>query len=85
PLDIYTELIYSIQNEMVYRPTDFFIRRTGKLYFKIDDVLNYKEQVIDVMSELLGYSDVQKELYKQELETAINEAQTGNNQPAVKE
>ncbi|MFZ8101926.1 hypothetical protein ACO1GT_09940, partial [Staphylococcus arlettae] len=33
----------------------------------------------------LGYSDVQKELYKQELETAINEAQTGNNQPAVKE
>ncbi|MDN5638430.1 MAG: glycerol-3-phosphate dehydrogenase/oxidase, partial [Staphylococcus equorum] len=44
PLDIYTELIYSIQNEMVHRPTDFFIRRTGKLYFKIDDVLNYKEQ-----------------------------------------
>src|SRR5699024_4024446 len=85
PLDIYTELIYSIQNEMVYRPTDFFIRRTGKLYFKIDDVLNYKDQVIKVMAELLGYTNVQKELYTNELETAINEAQTGNHQPAVKE
>ncbi|MDG0818866.1 glycerol-3-phosphate dehydrogenase/oxidase [Staphylococcus equorum] len=84
PLDIYTELIYSIQNEMVHRPTDFFIRRTGKLYFKIDDVLNYKEQVIDVMAELLGYTNIQKELYTKELETAIKEAQTGNNQPAVK-
>ncbi|MDG0842295.1 glycerol-3-phosphate dehydrogenase/oxidase [Staphylococcus equorum] len=84
PLDIYTELIYSIQNEMVHRPTDFFIRRTGKLYFKIDDVLNYKEQVIDVMAELLGYTNIQKELYTNELETAIKEAQTGNNQAAVK-
>lgn len=84
PLDIYTELIYSIQNEMVHRPTDFFIRRTGKLYFKIEDVLNYKEQVIDVMAELLGYTNIQKELYTKELETAIKEAQTGNNQPAVK-
>ena len=45
---------------MVHRPTDFFIRRTGKLYFKIDDVLNYKDQVIDVMAELLGYTDIQK-------------------------
>src|SRR5699024_511267 len=80
-----TELIYSIQNEMVHRPTDFFIRRTGKLYFKIDDVLNYKDQVIDVMAELLGYTDIQKDLFTKELQTAMDEAQTGNNQPAVKE
>lgn len=85
PLDIYTELVYSIQNEMVYRPTDFFIRRTGKLYFKIDDVLNYKEQVIDVMAGLLGYTNIEKEAYTKELQIAIDEAQTGNHQPAVKE
>lgn len=85
PLDIYTELVYSIQNEMVYRPTDFFIRRTGKLYFKIDDVLNYKEQVIDVMASLLGYTNIEKEAYTKELQIAIDEAQTGNHQPAVKE
>ncbi|MBF7018818.1 glycerol-3-phosphate dehydrogenase/oxidase [Staphylococcus sp. 18_1_E_LY] len=85
PLDIYTELIYSIQNEMVFKPTDFLIRRTGKLYFNIKDVLNYKEKVINVMTELLGYNEVQKDLYTKELEKAIDEAQTGNNQPAVKE
>lgn len=85
PLDIYTELIYSIQNEMVFKPTDFLIRRTGKLYFNIKDVLNYKEKVIDVMAELLGYNEVQKDLYTKELEKSIDEAQTGNNQPAVKE
>ncbi|MDW3869210.1 glycerol-3-phosphate dehydrogenase/oxidase [Staphylococcus saprophyticus] len=85
PLDIYTELVYSIQNEMVYRPTDFFIRRTGKLYFKIDDVLNYKEQVIDVMAGLLRYTNIEKEAYTKELQIAIDEAQTGNHQPAVKE
>ena len=70
---------------MVYRPTDFFIRRTGKLYFKIDDVLNYKEQVIDVMAGLLGYTNSEKEAYTKELQIAIDEAQTGNHQPAVKE
>ncbi|MDH9160474.1 MULTISPECIES: glycerol-3-phosphate dehydrogenase/oxidase [Staphylococcus] len=85
PLEIYTELIYSIQNEMVYRPTDFFVRRTGKLYFKIEDVLNYKDHVIEVMAELLGYSNVEKAQYTKELQTAIDEAQTGNDQPAVKE
>ncbi|PTK93751.1 glycerol-3-phosphate dehydrogenase, partial [Staphylococcus gallinarum] len=77
PLDIYTELIYSIQNEMVYRPTDFFVRRTGKLYFKIDDVINYKDQVISVMAGLLGYSTVQQQLYTKELNVALEEAQTG--------
>ena len=85
PLDIYTELIYSIQNEMVYRPTDFFVRRTGKLYFKIDDVINYKDQVISVMAGLLGYSTVQQQLYTKELNVALEEAQTGNEQPAEKE
>ncbi|RIO81913.1 glycerol-3-phosphate dehydrogenase/oxidase [Staphylococcus gallinarum] len=85
PLDIYTELIYSIQNEMVYRPTDFFVRRTGKLYFKIDDVINYKDQVISVMAGLLGYSTVQQQLYTKELNVALEEAQTGNEQPAAKE
>ena len=85
PLDIYTELVYSIQNEMVYRPTDFFIRRTGKLYFKIDDVLNYKEQVIDVMAGLLGYTNIEKEAHTKESQIAIDKPQTGNHQPAVKE
>lgn len=82
PLEIYAELVYGIQNEMVYKPTDFLIRRTGMLYFDIEDVLKYKEAVVDVLAQLLNYDEIQRSLYTEELEEAINEARTANNQPA---
>ena len=85
PLEIYVELIYGIQQEMVFKPTDFLVRRSGKLYFNIDDVLNYKDAVIDVLADMLQYSDAQKQAYTEEVNKAIDEAQSGNNQPAVKE
>ncbi|MGX0847120.1 glycerol-3-phosphate dehydrogenase/oxidase [Staphylococcus auricularis] len=85
PLDMYTELVYAIRYEMVYKPTDFLVRRTGKLYFNISDVLKYKNDVVKVMAQLLGYTDAQKEAYMQELDKAIDEARTGNDQPAEKE
>ncbi|MGJ5712062.1 glycerol-3-phosphate dehydrogenase/oxidase [Staphylococcus auricularis] len=85
PLDMYTELVYAIRYEMVYKPTDFLVRRTGKLYFNISDVLKYKNDVVKVMAQLLGYIDAQKEAYMQELDKAIDEARTGNDQPAEKE
>lgn len=84
PLEIYAELVYGIQNEMVYKPTDFLIRRTGMLYFDIEDVKKYKEAVIDVMSQLLNYDAEQRALYTEELNEAIEEATHGNNQPAEK-
>ena len=55
------ELVYGIQQEMVYKPTDL-VRRSGKLYFNIQDVLDYKDAVIDVMADMLNYSDAQKSL-----------------------
>lgn len=82
---MYTELVYAIRYEMVYKPTDFLVRRTGKLYFNISDVLKYKNDVVKVMAQLLGYTDAQKEAYMQELDKAIDEARTGNDQPAEKE
>ena len=51
PLEIYVELVYSIQQEMVYKPNDFLVRRSGKMYFNIKDVLDYKDAVIDIMAE----------------------------------
>ncbi|WP_105992909.1 glycerol-3-phosphate dehydrogenase/oxidase [Staphylococcus simulans] len=84
PLAIYAELIYGIQNEMVYKPTDFLIRRTGMLYFDIEDVLKYKDAVVDVLAQLLNYDTVQRALFTEELNEAIDEARTGNDQPAEK-
>lgn len=85
PLEIYVELVYSIQQEMVYKPNDFLVRRSGKMYFNIKDVLDYKDAVIDIMADMLDYSPAQIEAYTEEVEQAIKEAQHGNNQPAVKE
>ncbi|WP_279613251.1 glycerol-3-phosphate dehydrogenase C-terminal domain-containing protein, partial [Burkholderia vietnamiensis] len=85
PLEIYVELIYGIQQEMVFKPTDFLVRRSGKLYFNIDDVLQYKDAVIDVLADMLQYSEGQKQAYTDEVNKAIDEAQSGNNQPAVKQ
>ncbi|MDY5060644.1 glycerol-3-phosphate dehydrogenase/oxidase [Staphylococcus simulans] len=82
PLEIYAELVYGIQNEMVYKPTDFLIRRTGMLYFDIEDVLKYKDAVVDVLAQLLNYDDIQRALFTEELDEAINEARTANDQPA---
>lgn len=44
---------------MVFKPTDFLVRRSGKLYFNIDDVLQYKDAVIDVLADMLQYSEGQ--------------------------
>lgn len=85
PLEIYVELVYSIQQEMVYKPNDFLVRRSGKMYFNIKDVLDYKDSIIDIMADMLDYSPAQIEAYTEEVEQAIKEAQHGNNQPAVKE
>ena len=60
------------------------IRRTGMLYFDIEDVKKYKEAVMDVMSQLLNYDAEQRALYAEELNEAIEEATHGNHQPAEK-
>lgn len=72
PLPLYAELQYSIEKEMVYTPSDFFIRRTGLLYFDIAAVQKYKEAVIDIMSERIGYSENEKFIYKTQLDQFIS-------------
>lgn len=65
---------YAVNEEMAQTPSDFFIRRTGDLYFHIADVLRFKDQVLDFMGELLGYSEKQKETYRRELLDEIDKA-----------
>lgn len=84
PLELYVELAYGVQNELVVKPTDFLVRRIGALYFDIDTVLRHKDTVVDVLADLLGYDANVKAVYKQELEEAIQEARHGQHQPAEK-
>ncbi|MCE5089573.1 glycerol-3-phosphate dehydrogenase/oxidase [Staphylococcus devriesei] len=84
PLELYVQLVYSVQHEMVYKPTDFLVRRTGKLYFNINEVKQYKDLVIDELGKLLNYTQSQKNEFTKELNLAIQEATHGNDQLAVK-
>ncbi len=84
PLELYVELVYSVQNELVVKPTDFLVRRTGALYFDINRVLEYKDIVVDVLADLLGYDANTKAAYHAELDKAIQEARDGQHQPAEK-
>ena len=72
--EVYAQLMYAIENEMTVKPVDFFIRRTGSLYFNIQWVRKWKEPVINYMGELFNWDDETKRQYAEELEQAINEA-----------
>lgn len=65
---------YAVENEMALTPSDFFIRRTGDLYFHINDVIAYKEQVLNYMAKLLNYTEEQKEQYRKELLDELGKA-----------
>lgn len=65
---------YAIEDEMAYTPSDFFVRRTGDLYFHITDVVRYKEGVLDYMASELNYSEKQKNQYRDELNDEIQQA-----------
>lgn len=74
PLDIFVSLVYSLEAEMVVKPEDFFIRRTGALFFNLEWVKQWKEQVCQCMAHYLGWSEEQKESYKKHLEEHMHYA-----------
>ena len=74
PLALHAMLLYSMEAEMVLTPSDFFIRRTGLLYFDIEAVKRYKLQVLRVMEQYLGYTETQRDQYLAEVDEAINQA-----------
>ena len=47
---LHAQLMYAIQHEMVMKPVDFFIRRTGDLFFNISRVKEWKTQIISEMA-----------------------------------
>ncbi|MEH7503105.1 glycerol-3-phosphate dehydrogenase/oxidase [Neobacillus drentensis] len=74
PLEVYVQIVYSLEEEMTVRPVDFFIRRTGALFFDIKWVYEWKEAIIGFMEDALGWTIEEKTTYKEELETVLNEA-----------
>ncbi len=67
------ELCFGIDYEMVHNPMDFFIRRTGRLYFDIDSVRSLMDPVLEVFKSIYKVDDAQLANWKDELNTQIEE------------
>lgn len=76
PKMLHAQLLYAINYEMAAKPTDVFIRRTGAMFFNIDQVKSWKEQVITEMSKILAWSEAEKAAYTAELDEEIIRATT---------
>ncbi|UQZ86512.1 Aerobic glycerol-3-phosphate dehydrogenase [Paenibacillus konkukensis] len=74
PASWFASLLYGIDEEMVVTPLDFFIRRTGSLYFNIQAVHSWKQPVIGYMAERFGWTEEQAELQASELERHLHDA-----------
>lgn len=68
PTGMLASLIYGIEHEMVVKPTDFLIRRTGALWFDVDVVHKWSEQIVKVMTSYLHYSETLIQEYTAEIE-----------------
>jgi len=76
PIDVLAQLQYALEEEMVVKPEDFFIRRTGSLFFEIHSVHQWKESVIQYMAKNLEWTEEEQNRYRKELETYLHDAVT---------
>lgn len=73
-LPVLASLEYGIQYEMVTKPIDFLIRRTGAMFFDIDWVNQWKQQIIAYMAEKFNWTVEEKQGYEDVVEAYIRDA-----------
>lgn len=75
PISLRAQLIYAIEKEMCITLCDFFIRRTGILYFDIETVKKWKDDMSLYMQKLMGWDDQLTERYRNDLQKSVMEMQ----------
>lgn len=70
---IRAEAQFAIAHEMALNPSDFFIRRTGRLYFDIESVRKYKEPVFEEFRKAYNYSAAEMDAFQKELDAQLTE------------
>lgn len=74
PLPIKYTLHYAIKHEMAMTPVDFFMRRTGTIFFDINWVEKWKRPVTNYMCEVFKWTEERKTKMIEELDSRISEA-----------
>ncbi len=67
------ELHYGINYEMITSPMDFFIRRTGRLYFDIESIPLLLDPILDEFKSIFKPDDSQILLWKEKMLQEIHE------------
>lgn len=67
------ELHFGIHYEMVQNPMDFFVRRTGRLYFDIESVTTFMEPVLAEFQAVFSLNEEQIVAYRKTLKALIAE------------
>lgn len=70
-----SELHFTLEHEMVQKPLDFFVRRTGMLYFDMPRLKLVKENILNEFSRYFSWTDEQYQAEWLTLEQALQEAQ----------
>jgi len=66
------EIEYSVEEELAYTLTDFFMRRTNLIYFFVDEIYPVLDTAADFMQSLLDWSDEQKKAYLDEMKYELD-------------
>ena len=69
---IKAEVWFTINHEMTCSPTDFFMRRTGRLFFDTHSVFLFKELVLDLFKTNFSWDEKTTEKHLKELEKHVN-------------
>lgn len=67
PLSLLASLKYSVEEEMVVKPEDYFIRRTGALFFNRAWVIRWLEPATAYLADRFGWSSETAQRYMDDL------------------
>ncbi|WP_026776199.1 glycerol-3-phosphate dehydrogenase/oxidase [Polaribacter sp. Hel_I_88] len=70
------EVWFTIHHEMACTPTDFFMRRTGRLFFDVESINTYKELVFREFQTYFSWDDKTAKKHQKELEEHLKTATT---------
>ncbi|WP_339233927.1 FAD-dependent oxidoreductase [Oceanobacillus sp. FSL W7-1281] len=70
---VFAQVIYAINEEMAYKAVDFFIRRSGALFFNRPWVETHMDTVLPFMEKELGWTKEEAAAYRKELEQLLYE------------
>jgi glycerol-3-phosphate dehydrogenase len=67
------ELHYGINYELITSPMDFFIRRTGRLYFDIESVTYLLDPILDEFQTIFKSDELQIHSWREKMLQEIDE------------